>query len=570
VLAEEACEAKDSEACGWLAAMFADDCGYGHDAARAEALFLREIALTDLAARCETDLSACRTLSQRCEAFAQARRDLEEEPPPSTEVQRLPLAWADATSTLPPWKGYRFDADQLRDGSLNTSWQPLDKRRGGVGQKVTLGFRVPHQVSAISIANGFQRQDKLGDLFLLNNRARALRLIFSDGSQQRLELGEKDRGSVRFDFKPRIVKSLELEVLSIWRGEKWNDLAISEIEIFGNQDTSAAKAKKPLPAVCEVPATVAQRRCDADDWASCEALTSLRRIKADLSSDTLVIAVGERLCADRNDGRICLATARLLARIQPGGEADLETRKAEHRAHISKLVARACSLGDFEACGEVGCHGEVVGGDSASGDFDLAPRLCKPACEAGDTIACFALAEAAHPGVLLDYDHPENKRLRLSLSDCSSPEACLAGASAARDEPSYRYAFPEPTLALIGHLERACELGSAEGCAELHFEASPSKLAERANKRACELDPKDCGQAELSTARTPLAELVKRCGQHEVEACGLACAALEESSEPRAELLRSVADPELGMTPTILELLCSEATLFDPCSCGCC
>ena len=569
-LAEKACDAKDSEACGWLAAMFADDCGYGHDAAKAEALFLRQIALSDLAARCETDLAACRTLSQRCEAFGEARRDLEEEPPPSNGVQKLPIDWADATSTLPPWKGYRFDADQLRDGSLNTSWQPLDKRRGGVGQKVTLGFKAPRQVSAITIANGFQRQDKLGDLFLLNNRVRAMRLTFSDGSQQRLELGEKDRGSVRFDFKPRLVKSLELEVLSIWRGEKWNDLAISEIEIFGNQDTSVAKAEPPLPAVCEVPATVARRRCDADDWPSCEALPGLRRFRADLSADTLVIAVGERLCAERTDGGICLATARLLARVQPGGEADLETRQAEHRAHLSKLAARACTLGNFEACGEVGCHGEVIGGASASGDFDLAPKLCKPACEAGDIISCFALAEAAHKGVLDNYDHPENKRLRERLTECAEAEACVEAAKQAEKEPTFRYGFPEVVLQYTGYLERACELGSAKGCAELSFEASSFGLGDRAQKRACELDPKDCGQADLSTAKTPLAELVKRCGQHEVEACGLACAALESSSEPRAELLKSVANPELGMTPMTLERLCSEATLFDPCSCGCC
>lgn len=555
-LAEKACDDKDPEACGWLAAMFADDCGHGYDRDKAEAFFLRHLEYSGLTTRCEADeLPACRSLASHCSHFRQALRAEDAKPAASGEIARLVIDWADSSSTLPPWKGYRFDADQLKDGSLNTSWQPLDKRRGGVGQKVTLGFSGPRRVSAITIANGFQREDKLGDLFVLNNRARNIRLTFSDGSQLRFELAKDARGSTRFDFKPRLITQVELEVLSIWRGEKWNDLAISEIEILGEQDIAAESGPR-LPAACEVPATVAKRRCDADDWAFCQELGTFRN-HSDPSAETLVVSVGERLCAERSDAGVCLATARHLAR-----------RNAD-RAHASKLAARACTLGSSDACGEVGCHGEVVGGTSASGDFDLAPALCKAACQAGDTFSCFALAEAAHPGVLDNYDHPANKKLRAGLSACSSVAACLGAAELARGADTYRFGMPESVLEVVGALELGCELGSAQACAELSFEASLSKLGKRAAKKACELDPEDCGQADISTPETELGELVLRCGRHEVEACGHVCVALDQSSEG-ARLFERHARPELGMTPAFIELLCSEATLFDPCSCGCC
>lgn len=557
--AERACDDKDPEACAWLASMFGDDCGYGHARDKAEAFFLRHLELSGLPPRCEAnDLASCRALASLCDHQRQALRDDDAKPAPPGEAARLTIDWADATSTLPPWKGYRFDAEQLKDGSLNTSWQPLDKRTGGVGQKVTLGFHSPRQVHALTIANGFQRADQQGDLFLLNNRARDIRLTFSDGSQLRFELASDSRGATRLEFKPRVVTQVELEVLSIWRGEKWNDLAISEIEIFGNQDISIEMAGPALPSACGVPSIVAKRRCDSDDWPFCEALPALRRFTPDTAADTLVLATGERLCADRSDGAICLATARLLART------------SEERKHASKLAARSCALGHAEACGEVGCHGEVAGGTSASGDFDLAPALCKTACQRGDTISCFGLAEAANPGVLSDYDHPANKQLRVSLSDCSSAAACVEAAQRARRSDSYPYGMPEAVLEVVGALERGCEFGSAEACAELYFEASSSELARRAIDKACELDPKDCGQAELSTPKTELGELVLRCGQHEVEACGLVCVRLEENPAERAKLLEVHAKPELGMTPTVIELLCSEAALFDPCSCGCC
>lgn len=558
-LAEKACDDKDPEACGWLASMFADDCGYGHARDKAEAFFLRHLAHSGLTTRCEADeLPACRSLASHCSHYGQALRAEDAKPAASTEIARLTIDWADATSTLPPWKGYRFDADQLKDGSLNTSWQPLDKRRGGVGQKLTLGFNTPSRVGAIAIANGFQRQDKLGDLFLLNNRARDIRLLFSDGSQLRFELASDSRGTTRFEFKPRLITQVEIEVLSIWRGEKWNDLAISEIEIFGNQDIAEKTAGPSLPAACDLPSAVAKRRCDLDDWSFCEALPAFRRFKSDRAEDTLVLATGERLCAERDDGAICLETARLLG------------RNADERVRASKLAARACKLGNPEACGEVGCHGEVVGGTSASGDFDLAPTLCKPACQAGDIHACFALAEAANPAVLGDFDHLENKKLREGLVACSTIEDCLRAGGRAKSSYDYRYAFPEPTLTLIGALDRACELNSAAACAELSLEAGDSQLGERAAKKACELDPKDCGQADLSTPKTALGELVLRCGQHEVEACGLVCAHLEENPTEHTKLLELHAKPEVGMTPTTIELICSEAALFDPCSCGCC
>jgi|GEM_PF-6858830 len=161
-----------------------------------------------------------------------------------------------ASSTLPAWKGYRFDASQLSDGKLDTSWQRLSKMHGGVGQWTELTLPGAAMASSIEIANALQKTDKLGDLFVLNNRVRKARLVFSDGSEVALDLRKDARGLVKKTFLPRVTTSVRLVVDGIHRGDKWNDLAISEQRLSGRagfvrggaagllRDPAAAPAKR--------------------------------------------------------------------------------------------------------------------------------------------------------------------------------------------------------------------------------------------------------------------------------------------------------------------------------------
>lgn len=122
-------------------------------------------------------------------------------------------------------------------------------------------------------------------------------------------------------------------------------------------------------------------------------------------------------------------------------------------------MARARKLGNHDASGEVGCHGAVVVGTSASGDFDLAPNLGKTACQAGDIHASFALAEAAHSGVLGDFDHLEDKKLPDGLGAGSRIEDSLRAAELERSSPEHRFAEDRPhPMAIAAKRSRASRI----------------------------------------------------------------------------------------------------------------
>lgn len=98
-------------------------------------------------------------------------------PPP------IKIVGVKVSSALPKWKEYTFDAANLIDGRVDTSWQPAKSDALGVGQWVELDLGEPHQIERIEITQGLQKVDpKLGDLFCRNNRFATALLLFEDGT----------------------------------------------------------------------------------------------------------------------------------------------------------------------------------------------------------------------------------------------------------------------------------------------------------------------------------------------------------------------------------------------------
>ncbi|MFO0744301.1 MAG: discoidin domain-containing protein [Myxococcota bacterium] len=145
----------------------------------------------------------------------------------------LGLALKDAVSgpTHDDDATYTFGPKNLIDGRLGTSWQPLAKT-GEASIEVVLA--TPGPVAAVEIANGFQRQDALGDLFALNARAKTATLTFSDGSRETMTFAADARGFVRKDFAPRTTSSIRITITEAYPGGRWkDDLALSEVRVFG-------------------------------------------------------------------------------------------------------------------------------------------------------------------------------------------------------------------------------------------------------------------------------------------------------------------------------------------------
>lgn len=162
--------------------------------------------------------------------------------PAPTKLDLARVARVEVSSSLPPWKGYRFGVENLFDGDLRSSWQT----KSGVGEWVRVTFTGEARVSAVGIANGFQRTDALGDLFLANSRIKTAKVSFSDGSTQTLAFDETQRGVTRLAFEPRTISWLKLEVVEVFKGRKWTDVAVSEFELEGTAEAKACPAAVPV------------------------------------------------------------------------------------------------------------------------------------------------------------------------------------------------------------------------------------------------------------------------------------------------------------------------------------
>lgn len=157
-----------------------------------------------------------------------------------------------ASSSQPPSAGYTYETDNLLDGNLATSWQPAKTDHGP--HWITLELADELTVTDVGIANGFQTRDRFGDEFLLNRRIARARLRFDDASELAIHFDRNDRAYVHTAVPDKTTRSITVLVDETYPGSKWNDLAVSEIEVRG------------LPARPAAPAAPAAVAATAESW----------------------------------------------------------------------------------------------------------------------------------------------------------------------------------------------------------------------------------------------------------------------------------------------------------------
>lgn len=156
----------------------------------------------------------------------------------------IKVASVTASSTMPKWRGYTFEATNLIDGRVDTSWQPRKSDTLGVGQWVELDLGAYYHVSKIEIEHGLQAVDpQLGDLYCRNNRMSQGYLWFENGTFAFVwEEGDKRTSVVEGFYRgressaneaPAVTRHLRLVITMALEPVEWKDLAIAEIRVFG-------------------------------------------------------------------------------------------------------------------------------------------------------------------------------------------------------------------------------------------------------------------------------------------------------------------------------------------------
>lgn len=125
--------------------------------------------------------------------------------------------------------------DNLHDFDLITAWVP-DSKGGIIGKKVNFHFKpFSPKVNKVTIYNGYIKNK---ELWQINSRAKKLKLYINNKPYANLEL-QAVTASQSFKIDPiqstDSTKDLVLtfEVIEIYKGTKYDDLAISEINFDG-------------------------------------------------------------------------------------------------------------------------------------------------------------------------------------------------------------------------------------------------------------------------------------------------------------------------------------------------
>lgn len=141
-----------------------------------------------------------------------------------------------ASSTLPPRNRLRYDAGQAHDFNLNTAWVEGSADHG-IGQFLEYIVEPTgdsQEVTGLTILNGYR---KSRELWQDNSRVKRLKMYVNGKPYGIINLQDAynyqtvEVGHVK--LKPQQKTVLKFEILEVYKGRKYSDTAITEIELEG-------------------------------------------------------------------------------------------------------------------------------------------------------------------------------------------------------------------------------------------------------------------------------------------------------------------------------------------------
>lgn len=119
-----------------------------------------------------------------------------------------------------------YKAENLTDGNIATAWAE-GADGAGIGEWTRFGFDTPRKIKAIKILAGYAKTDPV---YWNNNRVKKVKVIFSDGEPQIAELKDVNEFQRILIDRDRPTKFVKLEILEVFKGRKFDDTCISEID----------------------------------------------------------------------------------------------------------------------------------------------------------------------------------------------------------------------------------------------------------------------------------------------------------------------------------------------------
>ncbi len=143
---------------------------------------------------------------------------------------------ATASSTQDPEGGITYSAENTLDGRPETAWNSDGRADGkGPGMVLTYRFADPVDLTTVTVLNGYQKATQSAgkpavDLFTQNGRVHTVRVTTDTGSWTWDLADDKAPQTLTKAFGR--TSSVRLEVVSVYPGTKYLDLAVSEVS-FG-------------------------------------------------------------------------------------------------------------------------------------------------------------------------------------------------------------------------------------------------------------------------------------------------------------------------------------------------
>lgn len=147
--------------------------------------------------------------------------------PAVTGPAALETAAASASSAAPAAGDVTYDAANVLDGDPTTAWHE-GERGSGIDEWVEVELAAERPVSRVLVWNGYQRQGRFAD------HARVARMEISV-AERVFTVDLRDlQGPQAVDLpEPVTADRVRLTILDVYPGDRYEDTAISEIEIFG-------------------------------------------------------------------------------------------------------------------------------------------------------------------------------------------------------------------------------------------------------------------------------------------------------------------------------------------------